>query len=109
MIVYGWDTRRKKAVAVFARALVDCLEQPLDVQALKFRLDAAYRVPTLTRDLGAAQRTVSSNRVPGFLGNSKPMARVNECDPESAGVFTSVLITGESGTGKEWWRAPFTI
>src|SRR5258708_11072324 len=38
MIVYGWDTRRKKAVEGFRPGVVDFLEQPLDVQALKFRL-----------------------------------------------------------------------
>ena len=100
MIVYGWDTRRKKAVAGFRPGVVDCLEQPLDVQALKFRLDAACRRADLARDLGAAQRMLSSNRVAGLLGNSKPMARVNELIHKVSEVLTSVLITGESGTGK---------
>ena len=100
MIVYGWDTRRKKAIEGFRQGVVDFLEQPLDVQALKFRLDAACQRADLTRDLGAARRMLSSNRVAGLLGNSKPMARVNELIHKVSGVFTSVLITGESGTGK---------
>jgi DNA-binding NtrC family response regulator len=100
MIVYGWDTRRKKAIEGFRQGVVDFLEQPLDVQALKFRLDAACRRADLTRDLDAAQRMFSSNRIAGLLGNSKPMARVNELIHKVSEVFTSVLITGESGTGK---------
>jgi DNA-binding NtrC family response regulator len=100
MIVYGWDTRRKKAVEGFRPGVVDFLEQPLDVQALKFRLEAACRRADLTRDLGVAQRMLSSNRVAGLLGNSKPMARVNELIHKVSEVLTSVLITGESGTGK---------
>ncbi len=101
VIAYGWDTRRKKAVEAVQHGAVDFLEQPLDVQALKFALDAAYRRATLTRELGAAQKLLASSHVDGLLGNSKAMARVNEVIRKVAGVFTSVLVTGESGTGKE--------
>ena len=45
MIVYGWDTRRKRRLKAFDRS-VDFLEQPLDVQALKFRLRPRAGVPT---------------------------------------------------------------
>jgi DNA-binding NtrC family response regulator len=100
MIVYGWGTRQKKAVEGFRPGVADFLEQPLDVQALKFRLEAACRRADLTRDLGAAQRMLSSHRVAGLLGNSKSMARVNELIHKVSEVLTSVLITGESGTGK---------
>ena len=101
VIAYGWDTKRKRAMEAFHHGAVDFLEQPLDVQALKFALDAAYRRATLTRELAAAQKLVTSSHVEGLLGNSKPMARVNEVIRKVAGVFTSVMITGESGTGKE--------
>ena len=57
----------EKAVAGLRPGVVDCLEQPLDVRALKFRLDAACRRADLARDLGVAQRMLSSNRVPGLL------------------------------------------
>src|SRR5437879_639857 len=36
VIAYGWDTRRQKAIEAFQHGAVDFLEQPLDVQALKF-------------------------------------------------------------------------
>ena len=101
VVAFGWDPRRKKAIEAFRHGAVDFLEQPLDVQALKFALDAAYRRAMLAREHGAAQKLLSSAHVEGLLGNSKPMARVNEVIRKVAGVFTNVLITGESGTGKE--------
>ncbi len=100
VIAYGWDTRRKKAIEAIQHGAVDFLEQPLDVQALKFALDVAYRRATLARELGAAQKLFSSSRVDGLLGNSKAMAQVNEMIRKVSSVFTNVLITGESGTGK---------
>ena len=101
VIAYGWDTWRQNAIEAFQYGAVDFLEQPLDVQALKFALDAAYRRATLGRELSAARKLLVSSHVEGLLGNSKPMARVNEVIRKVAGVFTNVLITGESGTGKE--------
>src|SRR5206468_9661713 len=47
------------------------------------------------------QRLLTSSRVEGLLGNSKPMVRVHDVIHKVASVFTTVLITGESGTGKE--------
>jgi DNA-binding NtrC family response regulator len=100
VVAYGWDARDKKALMAFQHGAFDFLEQPLDVQALRFILDAACRRTTLTRRLRAAQKAIPSAHVEGLLGNSKPMARVNEIIRKVSGVFTSVLITGESGTGK---------
>lgn len=101
VVAYGWDARRQKAIEAFQYGAVDFLEQPLDVHALKFALDAAHRRATLGRELSAARKLLASSHVEGLLGNSKPMARVNEVIRKVAGVFTNVLITGESGTGKE--------
>jgi DNA-binding NtrC family response regulator len=101
VIAYGWDTGRQKAVEAFQYGAVDFLEQPLDVHALKFALDGAHRRATLGRELSAARKLLASSHVEGLLGNSKPMARVNEVIRKVAGVFTNVMITGESGTGKE--------
>ena len=101
VIAYGWDTNRQKAIEAFQYGAVDFLEQPIDVQALKFALDGAHRRATLGRELSAARKLLASSHVEGLLGNSKPMARVNEVIRKVAGVFTNVMITGESGTGKE--------
>jgi len=100
IIAFGWDARRKRAIQAFREGAVDFLEQPLDIQELKFALDAAHRRDTLARDLADAQTFLPSAHVEGLLGNSKAMGPVNDIIRKVAGVFTSVLITGESGTGK---------
>jgi len=100
VIAYSWDMRRETAVEALQRGAVDFLPQPLDVHALKFALDGAYRRSTLARDLAAAQKFLTSTRVEGLLGNSKAMEQVNEIIGKVAPFHTSVLITGESGTGK---------
>ena len=100
VIAYGWDARRRKAVEALQFGAVDFLEQPLDVQALKFALEGAYRRAMLGRDLAAAQKFLTPRPVEGLLGNSEAMEQVNEIIRKVAGVNTSVLITGESGTGK---------
>jgi len=100
VVAFGWDNRRRKALEALQHGAADFLEQPLDVQALKFALDGACRRAGLARDLAAAQKFLSSIHVEGLLGNSEPMEQVNEVVGKVAGVHTSVLITGESGTGK---------
>ena len=71
------------------------------MQELKFAINRACRRSEMARELAAAQRLLTSARVEGLLGNSKPMVRVHDVIHKVAGVFTTVLITGESGTGKE--------
>ena len=100
VIAFGWDVRRKRAMQAFREGAVDFLEQPLDIQALKFALEAAHRRATLARDLADAQTFLPSAHVEGLLGNSKAMGQVNDVVRKVAGVYTSVLLTGESGTGK---------
>jgi two-component system response regulator HydG len=98
-VAYSWD-RRDRALEAFQSGAFDFLEQPLDVQALKFCLDRACRRASLIRELEAARRIVRSARIDGLLGNSKAMEQVNDFIRKVAGVLTTVLITGESGTGK---------
>ena len=98
VIVYGWKSRQR-AVEAFQHGAVDFLEQPLDVHALKFAVDGAYRRTSLVRDLATARQFLTSTRVEGLLGNSKAMEQVLDVVNKVAGVQTSVLITGESGTG----------
>ena len=100
VIAFGWDARRKRAIQAFRDGAVDFLEQPLDIQELKFALEAAHRRETLARDLADAQTFLPSAHVEGLLGNSKAMGQVNDVIRKVAGVYTSVLLTGESGTGK---------
>lgn len=101
IISFGWGKHAASALQLFQDGAVDFLEQPLDVQELRFAINRACRRADMGRELAAAQRILCSNRVEGLLGNSKAMERVNDLVHKVAGVFTTVLITGESGTGKE--------
>jgi DNA-binding NtrC family response regulator len=101
IISFGWGKHSASALQLFQDGAVDFLEQPLDVQELRFAINRACRRADMGRELAAAQRILCSNRVEGLLGNSKPMERVNDLIQKVASVFTTVLITGESGTGKE--------
>lgn len=100
VIGYSWDKRRQKAAQALKEGVFDFIEQPLDVQALKFALDRAWRRAMLGRELADARRILRASHVEGLLGNSKAMEQVNDIVRKVAGVFTSVLVTGESGTGK---------
>lgn len=101
VIGFGWGKHSASALQLFQDGAVDFLEQPLDVQELRFAINRACRRADIGRELAATQRMLCSNRIEGLLGNSKPMDRVNDVIHKVASVFTTVLITGESGTGKE--------
>ena len=99
VIVYSFDARGQNAREAFRAGVSDILEQPLDVQQLKFALDQACRRAALSRELAQAQRLLRAG-IEGLVGNSRVMQRVDELARKVAEVFTTVLITGESGTGK---------
>jgi two-component system response regulator HydG len=101
IISFGWEKHADSALELFQDGAVDFLQQPLDVQELRFAINRACRRADMARELAAAQKLLPSHRVEGLLGNSKPMERVNDIIQKVAGVFTTVLVTGESGTGKE--------
>jgi DNA-binding NtrC family response regulator len=101
IISFGWGEHAACALELFQDGAVDFLEQPLDIQELRFAINRACRRADMARELAAAQRMLKSNRVEGLLGNSKSMVRIADMIHKVAGVFTTVLITGESGTGKE--------
>jgi DNA-binding NtrC family response regulator len=101
IISFGWGKHSASALQLFQDGAVDFLEQPLDVQELRFAINRACRRAEMDRELATAQKILCRNRVEGLLGNSKPMERVNDLIQKVAGVLTTVLITGESGTGKE--------
>jgi DNA-binding NtrC family response regulator len=101
IISFGWRRQIKSALELFQDGAVDFIEQPLDVQELRFAINRACRRAGLVRQLAAAQRILTQDRVEGLLGNSKPMVRVHDVIHKVASVFTTILITGESGTGKE--------
>ena len=101
IISFGWEKHRASALELFQDGAIDFLEQPLDVQELRFAINRTCRRADMARELAAAQSMLKSNRVEGLLGNRKPMVRVADMIHKVAGVFTTVLVSGESGTGKE--------
>lgn len=101
IIGFGWEKHSKAALELFQDGVVDFIEQPLDIQELRFAMNRACRRAAMMRELVSAQKMLCSNRVEGLLGNSKNMVRVGDMIHKVAAVGTTVLITGESGTGKE--------
>ena len=100
VIAFTWDVHRRKTMEILRAGVFEILDQPLDVQQLKFSLDRACRRVAMARELFQAQKILSANRTEGLLGNSRAMEHVSDITRKVAGVFTSVLVTGESGTGK---------
>ncbi len=100
IITFGWNNQIAAAMQLFRDGAVDFLEQPLDVQELRFAINRACRRAAMSRELAAAQQMLCGRRVEGLLGSSTAMDRVNDVIHKVANVFTTVLITGESGTGK---------
>ena len=100
IITFGWGKHAAFGLQLFREGAVDFLEQPLDIQELRFAINRACRRAAITRELAAAQHMLGSSRIDGLLGNSAAMDRVNSVVRKVAGVFTTVLVTGESGTGK---------
>ncbi len=100
VITYSWEARGQRALAAFQEGAFDTLDQPLDVQQLKFVLERACRRGALSRELSEAQRLLETSRIEGLLGNSRCMDKVSELIRKVSEVATTVLIMGESGTGK---------
>lgn len=100
IISFGWSKHSKSVLELFHSGAVDFIEQPLDIQELRFAINRACRRAEVSRELAAAQKILSGKRVEGLLGNSKAMDRVSDMIHKVAGVSTTVLITGENGTGK---------
>ena len=100
VIAYSWDGRGQRAQEAVRAGASDVLEQPLDMQQLKFSLAQVCRRTQLLRELLDAHKLLGTPHIEGLLGNSKAMENVDQITRKVAEVFTTVLITGESGTGK---------
>ncbi len=100
VIAYSWNARGQNAHEAFRSGVFDFLEQPLDVNQLRFALERACRRVELARELADAQRQLRTVQPTGLVGNSKPIQEVDDVARKIARVSTTVLITGESGTGK---------
>jgi two-component system response regulator AtoC len=56
IITFGWSNQVASAVQLFRDGAVDFLEQPLDVQELRFAINRACRRTAMVRELAAAQQ-----------------------------------------------------
>src|SRR5262249_49274381 len=65
IIGFGWAKYSKASLEVFQSGALDLLEQPLDIQELRFTIDRACRRSELARELAAAQRMLTAARVEG--------------------------------------------
>ena len=100
VIAYSRDSRSENAREAFRAGVFDCLEQPLDINKVRFALERACRRVELVRELAEARRQLRIVRTNGLVGNSRLIQQVDEVARKIAEVSTTVLITGESGTGK---------
>jgi two-component system, NtrC family, response regulator AtoC len=100
VIAYSWDSSSENAREAFRAGVFDCLEQPLDINKVRFALERACRRVELVRELAEARRQLRTVRANGLVGNSRLIQQVDEVARKIAEVSTTVLITGESGTGK---------
>ena len=100
VIAYSLEARGEKGLEAFREGALDILDQPLDVQQLKFALERACRRGALARDLAETHRLLETTRIEGLQCSSESMAQVGQVIRKVSEVLTTVLITGESGTGK---------
>jgi DNA-binding NtrC family response regulator len=100
VIGYSYEARAQRAREAFKAGAFDILEQPLDVQQLKFALERACRRIEMARELAQAQQLLNTTRINGLVGKSKAIERSHELARKVSEVATTVLVTGESGTGK---------
>ena len=92
----------KTAVEAMKQGAFDYLEKPLNIDALRIKVEKALEMQELRR-INQSQRRQLGERFgfEGIIGNSDKMRRVVEVCMQIAPTDASILITGETGTGKD--------
>jgi two-component system response regulator HydG len=102
VIVFTGYGTIETAVEALKRGAVDYLVKPLDIEALRIRVEKALERQELKRvNLDLERRLDSKFGFERIVGNSEAMRQVIDLAKQVAETDATVLITGESGTGKE--------
>src|SRR5437763_15498417 len=69
IITFGCGQHVASALQLFRDGAVDFLEQPLDVQELRFAINRACRRTAMTRELAAERQRLRGGRIVGLAGS----------------------------------------
>ena len=102
IVVFTGNATIETAVEALKRGAVDYLVKPLNLDALRIRVEKALQMQNLVRINRHLERRLESKfGFEGIIGNSEPIRRVIDLCQQIAETDVAVLITGENGTGKE--------
>ena len=102
VVVFTGHGTVESAVEALKRGAADYLVKPLNIEALRVRVQKVLERQELQRlNLDLEKRLDSKFGFDGIIGNSEPMRKTIELLQQVSDTDVSVLITGENGTGKE--------
>jgi two-component system response regulator HydG len=102
VVVFTGHATIETAVEALKRGAVDYLVKPLNIEALRVRVEKAIerqQLMRVNRDL--EERLDERFGFAAIIGNSEPIRKVIDLAKQIAETDVAVLITGENGTGKE--------
>jgi DNA-binding NtrC family response regulator len=90
------------AIAAIRAGAYDFIPKPFDLDVLSISLRRAIQHRALRQEVKRLRRELDTERGSDhLLGNSTPIAKIDELITRVSDSMATVLITGESGTGKE--------